>query len=97
MGRGGGGLLIKHFVCLGDLAGTRIGWVAGGGVPSPNGDGDGDNNEKQGTYVRTYPGQPTPATHPGKQYAVRKPLTPMMYVRKMSKDSMHGERGCTGR
>ena len=31
MGRGGWLLLIKHFVCRGDLAGTWNGWVAAGG------------------------------------------------------------------
>ena len=30
MGRGGWVLLIKHFVCRGDLAGTWNGWVAAG-------------------------------------------------------------------
>ena len=67
MGRGGWVLLMKHFVCRGDLAVSYDEWVAAGRAPGTN-----DDNEKHGI-----PDNPPQQRAQGKNTPFGNPLTPM--------------------
>ena len=60
---------------MGGVARSATRWVAAGRVGSrPR--VQREQRERQRQQETRNPGQPTPATHPGKKYAVREPLTP---------------------